>query len=119
MAVGTARVVRVIVAHNASYADPIAVAAGDALILTGRADIWEGHRWLWAVAPDGREGWVPDTLPVIPDGTARAERDYSARELDCAEGAQLEALAATHGWTLCRDAAGATGWVPDRCLAAL
>jgi hypothetical protein len=48
--------------HGASYADPIEVAKGEPVSLTGREDIWDGHRWFWAVADDGREGWVPDDL---------------------------------------------------------
>ncbi len=34
------------------------MAKGEFLSLTGREDVWDGHRWLWAVADDGREGWV-------------------------------------------------------------
>ncbi len=48
----------VLESHNASYADPIKVAKGEFLLLTGQEDVWDGHRWLWAVADDGREGWV-------------------------------------------------------------
>jgi len=102
---------RVTAAWTASYDDPIALKAGEPLILTGRADIWEGgHRWLWAVAPDGREGWVPDSLVAPGD---RARRDYSAAELTVETGQRVEALDATHGWTLCRAEDGAEGWVPD------
>ncbi|GGM05240.1 hypothetical protein GCM10011534_28810 [Pseudooceanicola nanhaiensis] len=101
---------------QASYADPIRLRAGEAPRLSGREDIWDGHRWLWAVAEDGREGWVPDTL-VSPEG--RAVREYSALELGCAVGEEMEAVTETHGWTLCRNAEGAEGWVPSRHLRAL
>ena len=48
--------------HHASYAEPIKVAKGAVLSLTGREDVWDRHRWLWAVADDGGEDWVPDDL---------------------------------------------------------
>jgi len=92
-----------------TYADPIRVRAGEALVPDGREDLWDGHRWLWARAPDGREGWVPDTLVAL-DGTAGW--DYSAAELGCTTGEVLEVVARTHGWALCRNDAGAEGWVP-------
>ena len=105
---------RVLKAWTASYPAPIAVAAGAPLTLTGREDIWDGgHRWLWAIAPGGAEGWIPDSL-VAPDG--RARQSYSAMELSVSEGQLVEALTATHGWTLCRDRDGGTGWVPDSHL---
>jgi len=49
----------VLYSHNATYSDPIRVAKGEIVRLTGREDLWDGHRWLWAVAEDGKEGWVP------------------------------------------------------------
>ncbi len=99
-------------AHAASYADPIRVAAGAALTLTGREDIWDGHRWLWAVADDGREGWIPDDLVTDDDGRSVAARDYSAVELTCAVGDIVELQHQTHGWAWCQTAAGDEGWLP-------
>ncbi|OWU85643.1 hypothetical protein ATO6_01555 [Oceanicola sp. 22II-s10i] len=100
-------------AWTASYPDPVSVASGDPLTLSGRSDDWEGHRWLWARDPQGREGWVPDSL-VSSDGLANF--DYSAMELSCFPGDGLQVLDRTHGWTLCRNARGQTGWVPDSHL---
>ncbi len=97
---------------TASYADPIRLGAGEAVRLTGREDIWDGYRWLWAIAPDGREGWVPDTL--IVDG--RATRNYSAQELTCAAGDSLTVIEELHGWAWCDNGKGSAGWVPLRCL---
>lgn len=104
--------VEVIEGWTASYTNPVRVRAGEALVLDGREDLWDGHRWLWARGPDGREGWVPDSL-VAPDGTA--SRDYSALELTCDAGERLEAVEERHGWVLCRNAEG-EGWVPVRNL---
>jgi hypothetical protein len=49
----------VLESHNASYAEPIKVAKGAFLSLTGREDARNGQRWLWAAADDGREGRLP------------------------------------------------------------
>jgi len=105
---------RVIAAHSASYADPIRIAKGELLVLTGREDIWDGHRWLWASAPDGREGWVPDTLV---SAAMTACETYSAKELTCHLGERLTIGAQTHGWTWCSNILGSQGWVPNRSLA--
>lgn len=108
--------VRVIEAHTAIYPDPIRLRQGEPLTLDGRRDVWEGHVWLWAVAEDGRSGWVPDSLPASEAGGPRAAFDYDAAELTCAENTPLSALAETHGWTLCRARDGAVGWVPTSKL---
>ncbi|PIE06514.1 MAG: hypothetical protein CSA74_12075 [Rhodobacterales bacterium] len=103
---------------RASYADPIRLRAGDPLTLSGREEIWDGHRWLWAEAADGRVGWVPDALVDALIDEARARADYSAMELSCTPGTSVTGLAATHGWIWCRDRDGAEGWLPARLLAA-
>lgn len=107
---------RLLEGHEASYPDPIRLARGESLALTGREDNWDGHRFLWAVAADGRAGWVPAGLIVEGDGGPVAARDYSAVELTCAAGETVELLWQTHGWAWCRTAAGAEGWLPLRIL---
>ena len=106
---------RRVIAENwtASYGEPIAVQADDPVMLTGRRDSWDGHVWLWARGPDGREGWVPDDLI---DGAGRARRAFDAAELSCLAGEALDMLEATHGWVRARDADGRCGWVPERVL---
>ena len=103
--------------HTASYADPIALRAGEPLTLSGREDVWEGHRWLWAVAVDGREGWVPDSLPRASGKGHVAAWDYAAIELTCAAGERLTLLRESHGWAWCRKGDGCEGWLPLRILA--
>jgi len=103
--------------HKASYNDPIAVARGAALVITGREDIWDGHRWLWARAPDGREGWVPDSLPAETSAGTLAAYDYNAIELSCVAGERVEVLRQSHGWAWCRKDDGSEGWLPRRLLA--
>ncbi len=102
--------------HNASYADPIKVAKGEALSATGLEDVWDGHRWLWVAADDGREGWVPDDLVTEIDGRPVASRDYSAIELTCSAGEAVDIIWETHGWAWCRKCDGNEGWLPLRNL---
>ena len=102
--------------HCASYADPIEVAKDAPLTLTGREDVWDGHRWLWAVAEDGREGWVPDDLVTETDGGPVATRDFSAIELTCSAGDSVELIWETHGWAWCCKGDGSEGWLPLRNL---
>lgn len=111
-----ARLRKVRVGHEASYADPIEVAKGDRLTLSGDEDLWDGHRWIWAAAAGGKEGWVPDDLIVdLGDGPIAA-RDYSAIELTCESGEAVEVIHETHGWAWCRRHDGREGWVPLSCL---
>ncbi len=106
----------VLEAHDATYSDPIEVARGAPLALTGREDVWEGHRWLWAVAEDGREGWVPDDLVTETDDGSVASRDFSAIELTCSAGDSVEFIRQTHGWAWCRKDDGSEGWLPLKNL---
>lgn len=101
---------------QASYPDPIRFSAGEALCLTGRQEEWDGHLWLWARAPDGREGWVPDTIARRTAAGCIAGADYSAAELTCRSGERLTGESETHGWVFCRAPDGRTGWVPRRNL---
>lgn len=66
---------RVIEDWQATYADPIRLAAGDMLYLTGHEDNWDGHTWLWARSSDGSEGWIPDNLICEAEGGHVARED--------------------------------------------
>ncbi len=111
------QIYRVSEAWEASYGDPIRVARDAPLELSGREDIWDGHRWLWATS-GGREGWVPDSLVRHQAAGPVAAFDYSAMELSCPKGARLTAGRETHGWVWCRAEDGREGWVPRRNLTA-
>lgn len=111
--------VRVMEGHVATYPDPIRLKAGDTLTLTGQTDEWDGHTWLWAQGPDGKAGWVPDTIVENVAGLAKANRDYSAMELTCSKDDVLIVVEETHGWTWCRSRTGDEGWVPSRNLSRL
>ena len=101
--------------HDAYYNDPIQLKAGEVFTLSGRRDAWEDnpdHVWLWAIALDGREGWVPEGFVAAGQGEAIAPRDYFARELNARAGETLQILQTTNGWAWCKNSSGKTGWVP-------
>ncbi len=100
--------------HIASYEKPIIVSKGATLRLTGRTDRWDGHLWLWAVARDSREGWVPDDLIVEISGRSVASRDYSAIELSCVINESVQVLDRSHGWAWCKNSSDEFGWIPLR-----
>lgn len=103
---------RVVKDWTATYDNPISVVAGDQIALTGREDIWDGHRWLWAICAAGKEGWVPDCLVA----NATMTETYSAQELGCTAGQVLTGHMVLHGWVLCTDENGQRGWVPRHNL---
>jgi hypothetical protein len=101
---------------TATYDAPVVLSAGETIELSGRQDIWDGHIWLWAKSPAGKEGWIPDSLVRTINGKHVAGEDYSAIELTCKRGQIVTGVEETHGWVLCR-AEGRTGWVPKNHLA--
>lgn len=101
--------------HVATYPNPIRVAHGDEIHLDGREEEWDGWRWLWAAA-NGREGWVPDDLPVRDGRRLRAARSYSAAELSVRPGQRLAVTEFTHDWLWCIGDDGEEGWAPERCF---
>ena len=96
---------------QASYENPIAVKAGETIRLSGRTDTWDGHTWHWAIAGDGRAGWIPDDLAESRHGEVVVKADYS-------EGEVLTGIRETHGWTWCLSGNGEAGWVPSHILRA-
>ena len=102
--------------HKAIYSDPIQVGKDELLVLSGRSDNWDGHQWLWAKAKDGREGWIPNDLPIGDARQTCAAYSYSAIELDVKKGDQLDVLEKSHGWAWCANIDDNKGWVPLKVL---
>ena len=92
--------------YTTQYADPIRLAAGERFTLTGKADRWDDRAdwvWLWGIAADGREGWIPAEFVEQRDPTTGvARRDYDARELTVKVGDEVESLVSAAGWHFCR-----------------
>lgn len=108
---------RLLTGYTAQYPDPLCLAAGEAFTLTGREDLWQGYLWLWAVAADGRTGWVPAAWVDRRGAQGVCRREYSARELSVRAGAVVTVLEAESGWCWCADSLGRRGWVPAGHLA--
>jgi len=103
---------------EATYPEPIELAAGDTVVVGRRDEEWPD--FVWCDASTGRSGWVPAAFLDTPNAAeATAIRAYSARELTVAAGEQVEVLESAAGWSWCRTATSTAGWVPDRVLAAL
>ncbi len=106
--------------YTAHYADPIRLDAGEVFTLNGKVDAWEDHAdwvWLWGVAADGREGWVPaDYVDQRDPAVGVATCAYDARELAVKAGDPVVSLANIAGWHLCRAVDGRIGWVPGSHL---
>lgn len=111
---------RVIRDYAAQYGDPIRLAAGERLTLSDRTDQWEGNAewvWRWAVAADGREGWVPaEIVEPLGEGVGVARQAYDARELSVRADDRVVSLLALCGWHVCRAGDGREGWVPSSHL---
>jgi hypothetical protein len=86
----------------------LCVRAGDALVL-GEEDE-ENEGWVWATDPEDRGGWAPIDLADPQTGLARY--DYSAAELNAAEGELVTVEEDRNGWAWCVNEAGEKGWIP-------
>ena len=107
---------RVVDDWEAAYQDPIVLTEGEELWLTGKTDNWDGHVWVWAKNQAGKEGWIPDKLVKSVAGKTFAKAAFSALELTCRCGEELDTFDELNGWVLCRAANGSEGWVPSRNL---
>jgi SH3-like domain-containing protein len=96
--------------YEAAYPDPIKLKTGDK-VLVGHADE-EYPGWTWCTAPDGKRGWVPQSLL---DGNS-ISGDYEATELNVREGEELTLERELNGWCWCTNRYGTAGWLPQSVL---
>lgn len=82
-----------------------------------------GHRnqqypeFIWCASEDGHQGWVAEScLKMTSETEAVATEEYDAAQLTVVEGELLDVLDEQGAFVLCRNAAGAQGWVPARLL---
>ncbi len=101
---------------TASYDDPISLEEGEVFWPTDETFDWQCHTWVWAQNRSGKVGWVPESLAKYVDGNTVAAKCFSAQELTCRKGEKLQVIDETHGWTLCQNAGGLLGWVPNEHL---
>ena len=107
---------QVVTAWVRIYDPALSVKAGDQVTLGHEDDEWPG--WIWCMPATGPSGWLPkQKLTVSSDGkTAVMTVDYDTRELTVVPGESVQRIRQELGWSLCQNANGETGWVPDRCL---
>ena len=107
---------RVIVAHDATYTDPISVEASERLLVSDQFDVWDDNPnwiWFWCTNRQEKSGWVPSSLIEIEaDGKGRALSAYDAIELTVAAGDELVVSQEESGWLWCTNQQGKSGWVP-------
>lgn len=101
------------------YADPVAIESGAQVRFVARSDDGEFPGWRWAVAADGRAGWVPQAWFRVNGDSGVARRSYSARELAVRPGDRLREIEELGGWVLAYRAGEQLGWVPQSALAAI
>jgi methylated-DNA-[protein]-cysteine S-methyltransferase len=107
----------VVTTHRPQYSEPIAVEVGESVRFEDRVDDGEFPGWKWAVARDGRGGWVPRAWFRETSAGARATRAYCARELQVRSSDRVIVSEHFGGWALAISADGAAGWIPQRVLA--
>jgi hypothetical protein len=105
------------VPYERPFADPIAVKAGEHLLIddekTQETDI---PGWSWCTGPDRRQGWVPNAWITHRHGAAQIVRDYSALELTVKVGDRVTLQHSESGFVFVTHEDGSVGWVPDACL---
>src|ERR1051326_1030911 len=103
---------KVIVAHQASYPEPIAFHVDDEVDVTDKVDNWRGWIWIWCVNQQGKAGWVPAEYIGRQEGSNKgiALCDYDATELTVAVGEEVSVQKAENGWLWCINQQGQHGW---------
>jgi hypothetical protein len=96
--------------HRARYRNPIAVTAGEKVVLGIRDVDWP--EFIWATDARGRSGWVHQGYL---DGDT-VQRDYDARELEGNAGDSVRMIELAGGWWWVENEIGERGWLPERVL---
>jgi len=107
---GTSRRAVLARSYCAQYSDPIVMRAGDVVAIGERDAQYAG--WIWCRHPDGRSGWVHESLLSIEGDQGRARRDYSARELTADVDEVVELGEELGGWVQATNARRESGWLP-------
>ena len=79
-----------------------------------RDDEWP--EWFWCTAPDGTQGWVPETLLELRGNQGILSRDYETTELAVRTGEEVIVQEELSGWAWVTNDRGQSGWIPARCL---
>jgi uncharacterized protein YgiM (DUF1202 family) len=103
-------------AHVIPARPPLALAAGDVVVVGSRDEDWPA--FVFVTAAGGGSGWVPSRCLSADAGDALVETPYDTTELATARGEILEVLVRDDesGWLWCRATGGREGWVPSRTV---
>ena len=102
------------VRYERPYEDPIAVQAGDAVLLDEeKSRSTDIVGWVWSGGPDGREGWTPQAWLECRGGQWIIKRNFSALELNVEPGEPFRAFFGESGFLYVENSRGEKGWVPD------
>ncbi len=105
------RRVRATASRAREHIQEILIHAGDSLSVGHRNQQHPG--FVWCATEDGHHGWVPEAyIERLDGGDAVAAHDYDSAHLTIVAGETLEVLEEIDDYVLCRNAGGATGWVP-------
>jgi len=106
--------VRVKIARQKAYQNPIKIRKGDRVRVGRRDTDWPA--FLWCTDQTGESGWVPDQCLQVESHEAVVLDDYSAIELSVVDGETLTLSGETGGWYWCTNDSGRAGWVPAENL---
>jgi hypothetical protein len=107
--------VRVTQSRVRDHTRDIRFSAGDAVVVGHRNRVYP--EFVWCTCERGDGGWAPEAyLESTGPRAAVALRDYDASHLTVSEGEILVALEQVGVWVLCRNDAGAQGWVRSDAL---
>ena len=100
--------------YRSPFSNPIIAPEGTPLSLKDRAD--EEPGWVFAVNPDGTEGWVPRKWLRIEGNRGTLLRDYNATEMDMEKDDTFLITLVLDGWYFGQNKAGESGWIPGRLV---
>ncbi len=110
----------VIKEHKSNYPNPITVKKGTELKIGEKYTGPEGwENWIYCWVPEhGTEGWVPGQFISIESAEQGVIlQDYTAKELNIAEGELVDGTKELNGWIWCMKVSdGEEGWLPKENL---
>lgn len=104
--------------YTVQYKNPIILKVGETVALgeEEKEEKWKG--WIWTESKAGK-GWVPTQILEISDDrkTGVVLEYYSAKELNAAQGDEIEKIKSINGWTWAKNIKnGSKGWIPDEII---
>lgn len=108
---------------DASYENPIVLKKNERVTIdmSVKESDPEWVNWVWCIAENGMDGWVPTQIleiqDILSDGrqTATVSEDYSAYELSVSKNDVVICSKILNGWLWCKkEKTDQEGWIPLR-----